>query len=191
MEPTFKFDADSYFAGLRKAGVPLTAEQEAIARKTINEENTGGDIYTMLVNAIMSAWRAVTAFLGGDSSQSIGDQLSTALNNGQQRGDMHTAAEVAHRIRNKLISRGIPAETAALMTGDTTNQPEIAGNLYRVFSDQKGITAENRAAEAKYQAADPTMSGLPITTTRLPVQDNPTVTAQNLPAATNQTLALT
>ncbi len=188
---TFEFDGDQYFAGMRKAGLTITAEQEKVARRVIAEENTSGDLYTMLMNALVSAFRAVSILFNGDSKDAIGDRLSAAMDNGQQRGDMHTAAEVSHRIRNKLLNNGIPADLAAAMTGDTTTQPEVQGNLYRVFSNQRNISPSNREAERVYQQSqEPQIAELPATT-RFPVAHNPTVSAPNAPAAANPTRALT
>lgn len=186
---TFEFNADQYFAGMRQAGLNITAEQEATARRVIASENTSGDIYTMLVNALVSAFRAVSIFFGGSSdNSSLGDRLSAAMENGQQRGDMHTAAEVAHRIRNKLLANGFPADLAAAMTGDTTTQPEVQGNLYRVFSNSRNITPENRAAEREYQQSqDPQLAAI-APTTRFPVAEASTVSAPSLPASGNRSL---
>lgn len=181
MAPTFDLDADAYFALLRAQGEQITAEQEAIARRVIAEQNTSGDVYTMLINAIMSAFRGIVEFIDGGDASSLGERLNAAMENGQQRGDMHTAAEISHRIRNELVANGLPADLAARMTGDTTSQPEVAGNLYRQFTADAGISDRNRIAEAQYQQA----------TTRYPVTDNPTVTAPTIGTALNPTLALT
>lgn len=182
----FQFDAASYFANLRAQGHALSAEQQAAAEGVIRDNLKDGDIVSSGINGFWSAINAILSFIGlGDLG--LGDRLGAAMDSGQQRADQYTAMETAQYIHRGLVQKGFPSALADIMTGETSTQPEMAGNLYRVFRGQpNGGGPAINPPDAK-----PDLTQLAQSSASYPVADNPTVLAQNAPAANNPTRALT